>query len=74
MNGVDLIIRKDKARRMLGYLPQEFDLYPTLTAEQMLDYFARLKGVTDKKQHRGRDPSPGPQGYAASRMPSCGRS
>lgn len=52
MNGVDLIARKDKARRMLGYLPQEFDLYPTLTAEQMLDYFARLKGVTDKKQRR----------------------
>ncbi len=52
MNGVDLISRKDKARRMLGYLPQEFGLYPTLTAEQMLDYFARLKGVTDKKQRR----------------------
>ncbi len=52
MNGVDLITRKDKARRMLGYLPQEFGLYPTLTAEQMLDYFAKLKGVTDKKQRR----------------------
>jgi ABC-2 type transport system ATP-binding protein len=50
MNGVDLMSRKDKARRMLGYLPQEFGLYPTLTAEQMLDYFARLKGVADKKQ------------------------
>jgi ABC-type multidrug transport system ATPase subunit len=52
MNGVDLITRKDEARRMLGYLPQEFGLYPTLTAEQMLDYFARLKGVADKKQRR----------------------
>jgi ABC-2 type transport system ATP-binding protein len=52
MNGVDLIARKDKARRMLGYLPQEFGLYPTLTAEQMLDYFAKLKGVTNKKQRR----------------------
>ena len=52
MNGVDLIARKDKARRMLGYLPQEFGLYPTLTAEQMLDYFARLKGVADKKQRQ----------------------
>jgi ABC-2 type transport system ATP-binding protein len=52
MNGFDLISRKDKARRMLGYLPQEFGLYPTLTAEQMLDYFAKLKGVTDKKQRR----------------------
>jgi ABC-2 type transport system ATP-binding protein len=52
MNGVDLLTRKDKTRRMLGYLPQEFGLYPTLTAEQMLDYFAKLKGVTDKKQRR----------------------
>src|SRR4051794_17162680 len=52
MNGIDLIARKDQARRMLGYLPQEFGLYPTLTAEQMLDYFAKLKGVTDRKQRR----------------------
>src|SRR5438034_5469604 len=39
MNGFDLIARKDKARQVLGYLPQEFGLYPTLTAAQMLDYF-----------------------------------
>lgn len=50
VNGVDLISRKDKARQMLGYLPQEFGLYPTLTAEQTLDYFARLKGVWNKQQ------------------------
>src|SRR6266508_162267 len=52
MNGIDLIADKHSARKMLGYLPQEFGLYPTLTAEQMLDYFAKLKGVTDKKQRR----------------------
>jgi ABC-2 type transport system ATP-binding protein len=52
MTGIDLIARKDQARRMLGYLPQEFGLYPTLTAEQMLDYFAKLKGVMVKKQRR----------------------
>jgi ABC-2 type transport system ATP-binding protein len=50
MNGVDLINDKTRARRMLGYLPQEFGLYPTLTAEQTLDYFAKLKGVLDKKE------------------------
>jgi ABC-2 type transport system ATP-binding protein len=50
MDDVDLIARKDEARRMLGYLPQEFGLYEALTAEQMLDYFARLKGVADRKQ------------------------
>jgi ABC-2 type transport system ATP-binding protein len=52
MNGVDFLTREDKARQMLGYLPQEFGLYPTLTAEQMLDYLAKLKGITDKKQRR----------------------
>jgi ABC-2 type transport system ATP-binding protein len=52
MNGIDLIVDKHSTRKMLGYLPQEFGLYPTLTAEQMLDYFAKLKGVTDKKQRR----------------------
>jgi ABC-type multidrug transport system ATPase subunit len=52
MNDVNLLVRKDKTRRMLGYLPQEFGLYPTLTAEQMLDYFAKLKGVMDKRQRR----------------------
>ena len=52
MNGADLLSRKDQTRRMLGYLPQDFGLYPTLTAWQMLDYFAKLKGVNDKKERR----------------------
>jgi ABC-type multidrug transport system ATPase subunit len=50
MNGADLLARKDHTRRLLGYLPQDFGLYPTLTAWQMLDYFAKLKGVTNKKE------------------------
>ncbi len=52
MNGLDLIADKAGTRKMLGYLPQDFGLYPTLTAAQMLDYFAKLKGVTDKKERR----------------------
>jgi ABC-2 type transport system ATP-binding protein len=52
MNGVDLLGDKGRARRMLGYLPQEFGLYPTLTAEQMLDYFAKLKGVVSGQERR----------------------
>jgi ABC-2 type transport system ATP-binding protein len=52
MNGIDLISRKDKTRQMLGYLPQEFGLYPTLTAEQTLDYFAKLKGVWNTSERR----------------------
>jgi len=50
MNSVDLLTHKDHTRRMLGYLPQDFGLYPTLTAWQMLDYLAKLKGVTNKKE------------------------
>jgi ABC-type multidrug transport system ATPase subunit len=50
MNGIDLIGNKHSTRKMLGYLPQEFGLYPTLTAEQTLHYFAKLKGVHDKKE------------------------
>lgn len=52
MKGIDLISDKQGTRTMLGYLPQEFGLYPTLTATQMLDYFAKLKGVVDKKERR----------------------
>jgi len=50
MNGIDLINDKHGTRRILGYLPQEFGFYPTFTAEQMLDYFAKLKGVMDGKK------------------------
>jgi len=50
MNGVDLINDQHQARKMLGYLPQEFGFYPTFTAAQMLDYFAKLKGVMDRKE------------------------
>ena len=52
MDDVDLITAKAATRKKLGYLPQDFGLYPTLTAAQMLDYFAKLKGVTDKKERR----------------------
>jgi ABC-2 type transport system ATP-binding protein len=52
IDGNDLIANKKAARRMLGYLPQEFGLYPSLTAEQTLNYFAKLKGVIDDKERR----------------------
>ncbi len=48
MDGLDLITAKAETRKRLGYLPQDFGLYPALTAVQMLDYFAKLKGVTGK--------------------------
>ncbi|MEA2204883.1 MAG: hypothetical protein QOE77_1659 [Blastocatellia bacterium] len=52
MRGLDLLKDKDTTRRLLGYLPQEFGFYPTLTAEETLDYFARLKGVWERKERQ----------------------
>lgn len=37
---------------MLGYLPQDFGFYPSLTADQTLHYFARLKGVNNRKERQ----------------------
>lgn len=50
VGGIDFIREKMAARRMLGYLPQDFGLYASLTAEQTLAYFARLKGVANPKE------------------------
>jgi ABC-type multidrug transport system ATPase subunit len=50
MRDTDLISEKHQARMMLGYLPQDFGFYPSLSAEQTLHYFARLKGVHDRKE------------------------
>ncbi len=46
---IDVINQKDKLRETLGYLPQEFGVYPKATAEELLDYFAVLKGFTNRK-------------------------
>jgi len=50
----DIDVLRDKAavRRTLGYLPQEFGLYPKVTAEDLLDHFAVLKGITDRDERR----------------------
>src|ERR1700761_8545581 len=48
LNGLDVLADKPAARRALGYLPQEFGVYPKVTAEAMLDHFAILKGVTSR--------------------------
>src|SRR5258708_31316502 len=48
MDGLDLLQDQHDARKILGCLPQEFGLYPPLTADQTLDYFAKLKGVWNK--------------------------
>ena len=45
---VDVLRDKDAVRRTLGYLPQEFGVYPKASAEQLLDHFALLKGVAQR--------------------------
>jgi len=49
---MDLLADKHATRRLLGYLPQEFGVYPKVSAEAMLDHFAVLKGVTVKGERR----------------------
>jgi ABC-type multidrug transport system ATPase subunit len=53
MGGVDVLRDKDEVRRQLGYLPQDFGVYPRISAQEMLDHIALLKGITDRKQRAG---------------------
>jgi len=46
---IDVLKQKDAVRRTLGYLPQEFGLYPRVSALELLDHFAVLKGVLDRR-------------------------
>jgi ABC-2 type transport system ATP-binding protein len=49
---IDVIRDKDAVRRTLGYLPQEFGVYPKVSAESLLDHFALLKGVADRGERK----------------------
>ena len=52
LGDIDVLRDKDAVRRTLGYLPQEFGLYPKVTAEDLLDHFAVLKGIIDRTERR----------------------
>src|SRR6202453_2434987 len=47
LGDIDVLRQKDAVRRVLGYLPQEFGLYPKVSAEDLLSYFAVLKGISN---------------------------
>ncbi len=49
---IDVLARKDAVRETLGYLPQEFGVYPQATGEELLDHFALLKGIGDRRARR----------------------
>jgi len=48
-DGINVLENQMDLRKVLGYLPQEFGVYPNMSAENLLDYFARLKGISSKK-------------------------
>lgn len=49
---IDVLSQKDEVRKILGYLPQEFGVYPKVTAEALLNHLAVLKGIVDKKERK----------------------
>lgn len=52
LDGIDVLRQKDDVRKLLGYLPQEFGLYPKVTAENLLSHFATLKGLENANERR----------------------
>lgn len=49
---IDVVRQPDRLRQTLGYLPQDFGVYPRVTAEAMLNHLAVLKGITNGKERR----------------------
>ncbi len=49
---IDVSKQKQELRKVLGYLPQEFGVYPKVSAEEMLHYIARLKGITADRERK----------------------
>jgi ABC-type multidrug transport system ATPase subunit len=52
LGDIDVVRQKDAVRQTLGYLPQEFGVYPKVSAEDLLGHFAILKGIAEKKARR----------------------
>jgi ABC-2 type transport system ATP-binding protein len=51
-DGIDVLKDKQRVREMLGYLPQDFGVYPKVSAEDLLEHFAVLKGFSVRRQRR----------------------
>ena len=52
LGDLNVVQQKDAVRRTLGYLPQEFGVYPKVSAEELLEYFAILEGITERGARR----------------------
>ena len=49
---LNILENSQEFRKNLGYLPQEFGVYPRISAEQLLDHIATLKGITNKLERK----------------------
>jgi len=52
LDGIDVLRQKDQVRRILGYLPQEFGVYPKISALDMLQHLAVMKGMTSSAERK----------------------
>lgn len=52
LDDIDILNQPTELRKVLGYLPQEFGVYAKITAQQLLDHMAVLKGITNKKERK----------------------
>lgn len=52
LDDLDVVKDPTELRKVLGYLPQEFGVYPRITAEQLLDHLCILKGITNSKERK----------------------
>ncbi|MFN8348539.1 MAG: ABC transporter ATP-binding protein [Spirosomataceae bacterium] len=52
LNDLDVLRQKEEVRKVLGYLPQEFGVYPRVSAETMLDHIADLKGIANSRERK----------------------
>jgi ABC-2 type transport system ATP-binding protein len=52
LDGIDVLKDKDAVRRLLGYLPQEFGVYPKVSAQELLEHLALLKGLRERRRRR----------------------
>ncbi|WP_400194164.1 ABC transporter ATP-binding protein [Hymenobacter sp. B81] len=52
LGDIDVLRQPEQVRRVLGYLPQEFGVYPKVTAAELLDHFAVLKGISHKGERK----------------------
>ncbi|WP_103864899.1 ABC transporter ATP-binding protein [Aquimarina sp. I32.4] len=51
-DGIDVFKQPQELRKVLGYLPQDFGVYPKVSAEMMLTHIAKVKGITNSKERK----------------------